>query len=167
MARTDVRPTGAEQGESLPVHPSQEADGADSKSAQPAEPALSSASRGQAAVAALLAWLIPGAGHLYLGRRGRALLFSALVGSAFLIGIVLDGKLWQLAGQEPPTFLQLLGTLGCVGLGIPYFLLRLIGYQGDLLSTGYEYGGAFLLTAGIMNLLLVLDAWDLARGVKP
>ena len=50
---------------------------------------------------------------------------------------------------------------------IVYFVLRyLLGYHGDLVSPGFEYGSAFILTAGLMNLLLVLDAWDHARGRK-
>jgi hypothetical protein len=61
----------------------------------------------------------------------------------------------------------LLGTLGCVGLGVPYFVLRfLVDYQGDLVAQGYEYGAAFILTGALMNVLLILDAWDIARGVK-
>ena len=54
-----------------------------------------------------------------------------------------------------------------MGMGLPYFLLRyLAGYTGEVIAPGYEYGTAFLLTAGLMNLLLVLDAWDIARGKK-
>jgi len=37
---------------------------------------------------------------------------------------------------------------------------------GTILSPTYEYGCAYLLTAGLMNLLLVLDAWDIATGKK-
>jgi hypothetical protein len=33
-------------------------------------------------------------------------------------------------------------------------------------SPNNEYGTTFLLTAGLMNLLLILDAWDVARGRK-
>lgn len=163
MAQTEVRPTTAEREDGPPaLHPDAAAGGG-----EPRPTGGAAASRGQAALAALLAWLVPGAGHLYLGRRARALVFAALVGAAFVVGVALDGKLWQIAGQEPATFLHLLGTIGCMGLGVPYFVLRAVGYGGDLLSSGYEYGGAFLLTAGLMNLLLVLDAWDVARGVKP
>ena len=54
-----------------------------------------------------------------------------------------------------------------MGMGLPYFGLRFIfGYQGSVVAAGYEYGSAFLLTAGLMNLLLVLDTWDILRGRK-
>jgi hypothetical protein len=35
-----------------------------------------------------------------------------------------------------------------------------------VLAVTYEYGCAYLLTAGLMNLLLMLDAWDIAVGRK-
>lgn len=120
--------------------------------------------RANPVVSALLAWLVPGAGHLFLGRWGRGLLFLTLVGVSLAAGIALEGKLWHFTPGQP---LSYLGTLACAGLGIPYFVLRFaFGYQGDLLSQGYEYGAAFILTGGLMNLLLILDAWDIARGLK-
>lgn len=115
-------------------------------------------------VCILLAWLLPGAGHVYLRRWRRGVLFFVLVLTAVVVGVALDGKLWRIAPGQP---LSYLGTLACVGLGVPYFVLRfLLGYEGDVLSQGYEYGAAFLLTAGLMNLLLILDAWDIAKGFK-
>ena len=58
-------------------------------------------------------------------------------------------------------------ALGCMGMGIPYFvLLYPLHYAGDLTAPGYDYGTAFLLGAGLMNLLLVLDAWDIGSGKK-
>ena len=54
-----------------------------------------------------------------------------------------------------------------MGLGLPFFALHyLFDYQGNLGAAGYEYGSAFLLTSGLMNLLLVLDTWDIGHGIK-
>ena len=62
---------------------------------------------------------------------------------------------------------KLWATLGCMGMGAPYFVLRyLLDYHGEVAAAGFEYGTAFVLTAGLMNLLLVLDAWDIALGKK-
>ena len=54
------------------------------------------------------------------------------------------------------------------GWGILNFAARLLSENpgGAILATTYEYGCAYLLTAGLMNLLLVLDAWDIATGRK-
>jgi hypothetical protein len=112
----------------------------------------------------VLAWLVPGAGHLYLRRWRRGILFLVLVMAALALGVGLEGKLWRFVPGQP---LSYLGTLACIFLGLPYFVLRFfMGYEGDVLSQGYEYGAAFLFTAGLMNLLLVLDTWDIAKGWK-
>lgn len=120
--------------------------------------------RGNPVLAATAAWLVPGAGHFYLGRRMRSFLFLTLVLTSLFVGLGLEGKLWQIVPGQP---LSLLGTLGCAGLGVPYLVLRfMLGYEGNLIAPGYEYGAAFIVTGGLMNLLLVLDAWDIARGIK-
>lgn len=110
----------------------------------------------------LLAWAIPGAGHLYLGKRRRAALFFGLIAAAFLIGWSLEGNLYRVVADRP---LTMLATLASMGVGLPYFGFRfLLGYGGTLTAPGYEYGSAFILTAGLMNLLLVLDCWDMLGG---
>jgi hypothetical protein len=115
-------------------------------------------------LAAVLAWLVPGAGHLFLRRGRRALLFFVLVLVSLVIGCKLQGNLYTPVEGQP---LTLLATLGSMGMGIPYFVLRyLLDYHGEVMASGYEYGTAFVLTAGLMNLLLVLDAWDIALGKK-
>src|SRR5438270_5027 len=97
-----------------------------------------------------------------LGLRGLA--FFVLVLAAILIGCRLEGNLYQVTAGQP---LTILATLASVGMGFAYFLLRyFFHYQGNIMGAGYEYGTAFLLTAGLMNLLLVLDAWDIVRGKK-
>jgi hypothetical protein len=103
-------------------------------------------------------------GHFYLKRRRRAIAFFVLVMAAILIGYSLQGNLYQPVPKQP---LTRLATIGAMGMGFPYFLLRFgLHYQGNVMAPGYEYGTAFLLTAGLMNLLLVLDAWDIVRGKK-
>lgn len=118
----------------------------------------------RAPLAAVLAWLVPGAGHLYLGRRSRATVFFLVVLASVLLGTLLSGNLYRFAPNQP---LTTLGTLAAMGTGAPYFLLRfLVGYKGEIVAAGYEYGTAFLLTAGLMNWLLVLDCWDIGTGRK-
>jgi hypothetical protein len=115
--------------------------------------------------ATLLAWLVPGAGHFYLGRRGRAAAFLVVVAVSVAVGLALEGRLYSAVRGQP---LTLLATVAEVGLGVGYAVLRFVlGYQGDLGAPGSEYGTAYLLTAALMNLLLVLDAWDIAKGKKP
>lgn len=132
-----------------------------STSAPPPPPARPA---GHPVVAMLSAWLVPGLGHFYLKRRLRGLAFFVLVIASMLIGVRLEGNLYQVVAGQP---LTILATLGSMGMGFPYFLLRYgLHYQGNVMGAGYEYGTAFLLTAGLMNLLLVLDTLDIVRGKK-
>ena len=115
-------------------------------------------------LAALLAWVVPGLGHLYLGRRGRAIGFCLIVLISLATGLALDGNLYRPVPDQPLSFFA---TIGSMGMGAPYFLARWVfGYEGDIEGAGFEYGSAFILTAGLMNLLLVLDCLDIARGMK-
>jgi TM2 domain-containing membrane protein YozV len=110
-----------------------------------------------------LAFVFPGAGHFYLGRRRRAVAFAAIIISMFVYGLLLDGKIYVAQPGQPLTFLAMLGSMGS---GLLYFVTRLIGAPGDVASITYEYGTAFTLSAGIFNLLLVLDSFDIALGRK-
>ena len=137
---------------------------ADSGSPSAPPPAARPTPTGNAAVAVLSAWLVPGLGHVYLKRPLRGLAFFLLVVAAVLIGSRLEGNLYQAVQGQP---LTLLATGASMGMGFLYFLLRYaLHYQGNIMGAGYEYGTAFLLTGGLMNLLLVLDAWDIVRGKK-
>ena len=119
--------------------------------------------RSRTIIAMLLAYLVPGAGHFYLGRRGRAAVFFCIVLALFLIGISIDGRLYV---PEDGNILAWLGTIGSMGAGLPYFLARMLGVHGDIRSITVEYGTMFTLSAGLMNLLLVLDSFDIAEGRK-
>ena len=115
--------------------------------------------------AMVLAYLIPGAGHLYLGKRARAITFFVIIVLLFVIGIAIDGDLYTIT-HSGGSLLRLLAALGSMGSGIMYFIAAAIGVQGDVTSITYEHGTAFTITAGLMNLLLMLDAFDIAEGRK-
>jgi len=119
---------------------------------------------GNPLAAIALALLVPGLGHVYLKRWQRGLAFLLLILASLAIGCMLGGNLYRPEGGQP---LSYLATAGAMGVGLPYFILRYaLEYSGDVMGAGYEYGSAFLLTAGLMNWLLVLDAWDIVRGKK-
>jgi len=119
---------------------------------------------GNPLMALLLGWLVPGGGHFYLGRRGRALAFFGIVISAVTVGLLLEGRLYS---ETSGGALAVLGTLSHFFIGALYLILKLVvGYEGDVLGAGFEYGTAFLVTAGLMNALLILDAWDISKGYK-
>jgi hypothetical protein len=125
--------------------------------------------QGQSAVLPLpalmaAAWLVPGLGHLLLGRRQRAAVFAIVIVVAFVVGIVLDGELTMPHPGDPLSYLAAIANLGS---GILFFVAKLAGLgQGVVTAASYEYGNTFLLTAGMMNLLLVLDVHDIMVGKK-
>jgi len=112
-----------------------------------------------------LAYLVPGAGHLYLGRRERGIAFFCIVVFMFAIGLAVDGDLYAVT-RTGGSLLRLLAAFGSLGAGLLYWIADFRGVTGDITSITYEHGTAFVITAGLMNLLLVLDAFDIAEGRK-
>ena len=126
-----------------------------------------------------VAWLVPGLGHWLLGKRVRALVFAAVILCGFMTGALVGGELGTPRHGEPFSWLA---TCACLGNGLLYLirLLWLNGFDGlftpafpyglfgggDPVAAGFVYGNTFLYTAGLMNLLAVLDVSDIARGEK-
>lgn len=116
-------------------------------------------------VAMILAWLVPGLGHFYLGRRRTAIAFAGIVLLTFLAGLSFQGRLYTIEDGQP---LTILATFAVYGAGVLNLVARAVleSPGGTILAPTFEYGCAYLLTAGLMNLLLVLDAYDIAAGKK-
>ncbi len=127
-------------------------------------PAASAQPR-RALAAAAIAWVFPGLGHFYLGRRRTAALFALIVTVCFALGLSFEGRLYTIESGQP---LTILATFAVYGAGLLNVVARMFSGNpgGTVLAPTYEYGCAYLLTAGLMNLLLVLDAWDIASGRK-
>ncbi|HZT77029.1 MAG TPA: DUF6677 family protein [Vicinamibacterales bacterium] len=112
----------------------------------------------------LASWAIPGAGHLWQGRRQKGLIFLIALPLMFAIGLALRGRLFPFDLSEPLVGLAAFANLG---MGIPYFIAGALGFGvGDVRAVTYEYGNAFLIVAGLLNLLVVIDAYDVALGRK-
>src|SRR4030095_13492899 len=90
-----------------------------------------------------LAWLIPGAGHMFLGRRQKGLIFLLALPLMFLTGLWLQGRLFPLELSDPLVFL---GAIANRGLGGPYLVARLMeAGSGNVTAASYEYGNTFLM----------------------
>jgi hypothetical protein len=121
---------------------------------------------GAAIPACLFAWLVPGAGHLYLGRVGKGLAFLGAIGALFVLGVAMDAGLQMHLGFDDP--LAFLRSLAQMALGLPYFAARALGFDvGVVTSVTHEYGNTFTEVGGLLNVLVVLDAYDTAMGRKP
>ena len=76
--------------------------------------------------AMVFAYLIPGAGHLYLRRTARAVAFFVIVVVMFAIGLAVDGDLYTIA-HTGGSLLKLLAALGSMGSGAMYFVAAAMG----------------------------------------
>ena len=112
----------------------------------------------------IAAWIIPGAGHIWLGRMQKGVVFLLALPVMFVIGLWLDGRLFPFEFSQP---LVVLAALASLGNGLPYVIAKAMGMgQGVVTAASYEYGNTFLIVAGLLNMLVVLDAYDIALGRK-
>jgi hypothetical protein len=113
----------------------------------------------------IASWAIPGLGHLLQGRLQKGITFFVALPLMFVFGLWLDGRLFPLTAFNQP--LVALAAFADMGIGISYFIAGRLGFgAGRVVALTYEYGNAFLIVAGLMNMLVVLDAFDVAQGRK-
>jgi hypothetical protein len=111
---------------------------------------------------ALAGWAVPGLGHALLGRWGRALGFFLAVGGLVVAGALMGGFIFDLATEDP---FGRIGFYSQAASGIFYVVARWIESAGpDLSRAAGEFGTRFIATAGVVNLLSMLDAFEIARG---
>ena len=116
------------------------------------------------ALVCVVSWLVPGAGHLMLGRRQKAVVFFLALIAMFAIGLALHGRLAAFDFSDPLVGLAAVANLG---MGIPYLIARVMNLgQGIVTAASYEYGNTFLIVAGLLNMLVTIDAYDVRLGRK-
>jgi hypothetical protein len=112
----------------------------------------------------LAAWVVPGAGHIWLGRRQKGIVFLLAIPAMFLAGLLMQGRIFPFEWTEP---LVGLAALANVGAGAPWLLARMVDAgAGTVTAVTYEYGNCFLIVSGLLNSLVVLDAFDIGMGRK-
>jgi|SRR6185436_13672911 hypothetical protein len=143
-------------------------------------------SAGRTAAALVAGWLVPGAGHAVLGRFRRGAVFFLLIMGSFGLGLANEGRLALYSSREGfLTGLQLVANLG-VGpadafaresvygeaayvlpeQSDPAYPPRIETFRARQRSAISAYGTAYLWSAGLMNLLLLMDVWDIAKRRK-
>lgn len=115
-----------------------------------------------------LGWFIPGGGHFLLKRSGRAALVLFSVASMFLFGLLMRGAMFQPQSGDLLTILiNYGGYAGNLCSGVLYLLATWLGYsQPDVAGHVHDYGTKFLVTAGLLNLLAIVDAYEIAAKKK-
>ena len=111
-----------------------------------------------------MAWIVPGGGHLWLGRAQKGLTLLVVLSLMFAFGLWIQGRIFPFQFSDP---LVGLAALADLGIGVPYFVAKMVGAgAGNVIAITYEYGNTFVIVAGLLNLLAVLDAFDIAVGRK-
>ncbi len=117
----------------------------------------------------ILAWVVPGAGHLLLGRKGRAALIFVTVAACFAVGLLMRGPFFELtsAGDLLSRLVQYGGFVGDLATGVLYFAAAWLGYAPPQ-TAGHnaDYGSKFLVCAGLLNILAMVDAYEIAIREK-
>ncbi len=126
------------------------------------------ASTGKTIAACVAGFVLPGMGHIVLGKYVRGVLVGAVIIIMFALGFVMEGHLYKPESQDWLTwFFSFLD----VGIGLPYFvcLANDWGFQVTEIQAAkvtYEYGNTFFCVAGALNMLAVMDAYDIGVGRK-
>ncbi len=129
-----------------------------------AKPQLKTAS-GRLVWICVAAWFIPGLGHYWLGRRWRALIFFVSIMTMFLLGLAMKGTFFSTGSGS---LLHTLGYFGELCIGLPMPVAKFFGYAGgDPFFISSDYGTAYLVSAGMLNVLTILDAFDISMQRKP
>jgi hypothetical protein len=112
-----------------------------------------------AVVVAAAAWLVPGLGHLLLRRWVKALVYFLAVGSLAVAGLLMRGNIFSSDGADA---FEMLGFLADIGSGVFYFLAQRIDVAGpDVSHASGDYGTRLIATAGVLNMLFVLEAFEI------
>ncbi len=117
-----------------------------------------------AVVCGVAGWLVPGLGHALLRMWGRAAACFLCVGALVVLSAGLRGNVFTSAANDA---FDRLGYIADLGTGGFYLVARTLETDGpDVSKAGGDYGTRFLATAGVLNLLAALHAYEIARGRK-
>ncbi len=118
-----------------------------------------------AVIASAVGWLIPGAGHLLQKRWIRGFLLMASVATMFVLGLLMQGRIYRPNGGD---ILDILGFVGDIGAGGLYIVSRAMDLgHGVVAHATADYGTKYIIVAGLLNFISVADAYHIAIGKKP
>jgi hypothetical protein len=112
----------------------------------------------------IVGWLLPGDGHFMLKKWWRGLLLFISVIVMFILGILMQGKVYS---ANTGDILDMLGFVGDVGSGILYFAAQIMDLgRGAIHIAVADYGTKFIIVAGLLNIMAAIDAHHIAIGKK-
>ncbi len=114
--------------------------------------------------AAVAGWIVPGFGHLLLRKWDKAIVYFVTVGALAVAGLLMRGNVFSPAGGDA---FDMLGFFADIGSGIFYFLSHTINAAGpDVSRAAGDNGTRLIATAGVLNMLCILEAIQIGLGHK-
>jgi hypothetical protein len=114
--------------------------------------------------AAAAGWIVPGLGHVLLRRWDKAAVYFLAVSALAILGLLMRGNVFSAAGGDA---FDMLGFFADLGNGIFYFLSHAINAAGpDVSRASGDNGTRLFATAGVLNMLCVLEAFQIGLGRK-
>jgi hypothetical protein len=118
----------------------------------------------------IASWLVPGGGHLLMKRNGRGAILMGTIVLMFALGLLMRGVMFQPQRADLlTTIITCGGFLGDLATGFLYILAYIFGYANSVVDVAghvHDYGTKFLVAAGLLNILAMIDAYEIARGKK-
>jgi hypothetical protein len=116
-------------------------------------------------IAPIAAWLVPGLGHIIQRRYIRGVLLMASIFTMFFVGLGMQGKVYSFNTGD---LLDILGFVGDVGTGLLYIAARAMDWGiGNIHRAVADYGTKYIVVAGLLNVIAIVDAHHIAIGKKP
>jgi Na+/melibiose symporter-like transporter len=126
---------------------------------------LPRADAAKTAIACVAGALIPGLGHAFLRKWDRAIVFFVCITTMAVIGVKLDGCLFD---PDFQSMFAIFKFIADAGSGLLYWIPWMLGAGiGDPTAYTHDFANVFLYVAGLLNMLTIVDVFDIARGRKP
>jgi hypothetical protein len=117
-------------------------------------------------VAFAAAWLVPGAGHVVLGRWGKGLFFFLTLGLTYVFGLWIVG-FRAVSFDDNPFY-----YVGQYGSGLTFLLARLMSEHKafprlELHPSWFDPGLLYVCVAGLLNVVIMMNVLDLKPAPAP
>jgi len=126
------------------------------------------ATAGRTLAATVATFIVPGLGHLILGKVVRGAIIGGVIIIMFVLGFAMEGHLYK---PDPNEWLTWFFSFLNAGMGLPYLVCVLADWGVQITpeqasKVTFEYGNTFLCVAGALNILAAMDTYDIGVGRK-